>query len=68
MSKEKVIRVVVEMRYSMADGSSPEGICSTSMAENIENELEELRASGNLTPCDISAEDLTCSVLGEEIN
>ena len=52
----------------MADGSSPEGICSTSMAENIENELEELRASGNLTPCDISAEDLTCSVLGEEIN
>lgn len=68
MAIEKVVKVVVEVKYSMADNSSAEGICQKSMVENIENELGNLRVSGMLTPVDICATELTCELLDSHTN
>ena len=68
MSKQKVVKVLVEVKYSMADGSTADSVCQKSMTENIQNELDRLRSSGELTPENICADQITCELLDSHTN
>jgi hypothetical protein len=69
MSKVKRIQVLVTIEYSVADENegTVEGIDAESMVDNLHEAISHSRVNGELTPNNICADTLECSLHGETL-
>lgn len=69
MSKVKRIQVLVTIEYSIADENegTVEAIDAESMVDNLHEAISHSRVNGELTPSNICADTLECSLYGETL-
>lgn len=60
---QKKIKFEVEIDYDNYEGGV---VCETSMKENLHAAIEKMRMEGELTPDDISAENLSVKMVSSE--